>query len=163
MSPPVSVGDRAPEIALAGTGGRTYCLSSCRGATVVLVFYPGDNTAVCTRQLCAYSADLPRFEGLGATMWAISPQGVDSHERFASGSALGMALLADTGREVGRAYGVVGPGGLYRRSVFVVDAQGVVRYAHRGLVGLTFKPGAELLAAVRAAGGGPGATGDAPT
>lgn len=120
---------------------------------MVLVFYPGDNTAVCTRQLCAYSGDLAGFADLGATMWAISPQDVDSHERFAASSGLGMALLADTGREVGRTYGVVGPGGLYRRSVFVLDAQGVLRYVHRGLVGLTFKPSAEVLSAVRAAGG----------
>lgn len=143
------VGDRAPEISLAGTGGRTYTLSERRGQPVVLAFYPGDNTSVCTRQLCSYSADLSEFEGLGAELWAISPQDVASHEAFAASSGLTMPLLADTDREAGRAYGVVGPVGFYRRSVFVIDAEGVIRYAHRAMAGLTFRPSSELLEAVR--------------
>ncbi len=145
------VGDQAPGFSLAGTGGRQYPLDELRGRPAVLVFYPGDDTSVCTRQLCSYSGDMASFDGLGATVWGISPQDVDSHQRFAAKHRLTMPLLADTDKAVGRAYGIVGPGGLYRRSVFVVDAQGAIRHAHRALVGLTYRPTAELLAAVEAA------------
>ncbi|MGH9070696.1 MAG: peroxiredoxin [Acidimicrobiales bacterium] len=143
------VGDLAPEISLPATGGRTYTLSEFRGQPVVLAFYPGDNTAVCTRQLCSYSADLSQFEGLGAALWAISPQDVASHEGFVAKSGLTMPLLADTDKAAGRAYGVLGPAGFYRRSVFVIDSGGVIRYAHRAMAGLTFRPSSDLLEAVR--------------
>jgi peroxiredoxin Q/BCP len=142
------VGDRAPAFSLAGTGGLTYELSSCLGGAVVLVFYPGDGTPVCTRQLCSYSAERSAFDAKGATLWAISPQSVASHDSFAASSSLSMPLLADVDRSVGRAYGVVGPVGFYRRSVFVVDPEGVIAYAHRGYVGLTFLPSSELLGAL---------------
>ncbi len=153
--PAPGVGDRAPAFSLAGTGGVNYELSSCLGGSVVLVFYPGDDTPVCTRQLCSYSAELGSFEAKGSTLWAISPQSVASHDSFAASSGLNMPLLADVDRSVGRAYGVVGPVGFYRRSVFVVDPEGVIAYAHRGYVGLTFRPSSELLSAVgKAATGG---------
>jgi peroxiredoxin Q/BCP len=60
-------------------------------------------------------------------------------------------LLADTDKAVGRSYDILGLGGLYRRSVFVIDAQGQITYAHRSLVGATFRPTSELIAAVQAA------------
>lgn len=150
MAGPV-VGDRATGFSLEGTGGRRYCLDDLRGRPAVLVFYPGDETSVCTRQLCSYSGDMTSFEDLGATVWGISPQDVESHQRFVARHGLTMPLLADTDKAVGRMYGIVGPAGLYRRSVFVVDGAGVVRHAHRALVGLTYRPTAELLAAVEAA------------
>ena len=145
-------GDRAPEFELPGTGGRSYSLAEYRGKPVVLVFYPGDNTAVCTTQLNAYSSDIDRFEDVGAQVLAISPQDVDSHEQFSCRQGgFEFPLLADLDKEVGAAYGVVGPLGFYKRSVFVVDGDGIVRYAHRSAHGLTFKKTDELVAAVRAA------------
>lgn len=146
-------GAQAPDFTLAGTGGRDYTLSAFRGRPVVLVFYPGDDTPVCTAQLRSYTTDVTEFERIGAQVLAISPQGVDSHESFsAKNGGFAFPLLADTDKAVGTAYGILGPMGFYRRSVFVVDAGGVVRYAHRALSGLTFKPTAELVAAVEAAG-----------
>lgn len=142
-------GAEAPGFTLEGTGGRTYRLSDYRGQPVVLVFYPGDETPVCTAQLRSYSSDIGRLDELGAVVLAISPQDVDSHERFAANRGLSMALLSDPDKAVGRAYGVLGPVGFYRRSVFVVDAGGIVRYAHRALAGLSFRPVSELVAAVR--------------
>ena len=148
----LDVGDVAPDFTLPGTGGRAYSLADYRGRPVVLVFYPGDFTPVCTRQLSAYSESFEAFEGLDAQVLALSPQGVDSHERFADGyGGLPFPLLADTDKAVGRAYGVVSPIGFYRRSVFVVDGAGVVRYAHRSRTSLTFRPADELLQAVAAA------------
>lgn len=145
------VGDPAPDFALPGTGGQTYRLSDQRGTPVVLVFYPGDNTAVCTVQLNSYSNDIDAFEGVGATVWGISPQSVESHEEFACKQGFAFPLLADTDKAVGQAYGIVGPLGFYRRSVFVVGRDGTIAYAHRSQLGITFRPSEELIEAVKAA------------
>jgi peroxiredoxin Q/BCP len=147
----LSVGDVAPDFTAPGTGGRDYSLAEFRGRPVVLVFYPGDNTPVCTLQLTSYSADLGQFEDLGALVVGISPQDVCSHEGFATEQGIAFPLLADTDKTVGELYGVLGPMGFYRRSVFVIDAHGIIRYAHRATAGLTFKRTPELIDAVRAA------------
>ena len=147
-----SVGDPAPDFTLAGTpGGRSYSLGDFRDRLAVLVFYPGDDSPTCTTQLASYSADLDQFAGLGAEVVGISPQDVESHERFAAKLGLAFPLLADVDKEVGRAYGLVGPLGFYKRSVFVVDGDGMVRYAHRSPHGLTYRRTDELVQAVEAA------------
>lgn len=144
-----NVGDPAPDFELDGTGGR-FRLSDHRGERVVLLFYPGDNTPVCTTQLNTYSSNIEQFEGLGAQVLAISPQDVDSHEQFScKQGGFKFPLLADIDKAVGKAYSVVGPLGFYKRSVFVVDGQGVIRYCHRSAHGLTYKKTDELLAAVK--------------
>lgn len=151
----VAVGDLAPDFTLPGSDGtvegrRDYTLSKHRGDVVVLVFYPGDNTLVCTRQLNTYTADIDAFESVGAKLLAISPQSVESHEGFISDQGgFAFPLLADGDKAVGRDYGVLGPVGFYRRSVFVIDAEGVIRYRHRGVAGINFRPTAELINAVR--------------
>jgi len=155
----VEVGQPAPDFSLEGVDRssgepvrRTYTLSEHRGAPVVLVFYPGDNTPVCTRQLNAYTEDFDAFAEVGASVLAISPQSVESHDEFScKHGGFAFPLLADTDKAVGEAYGILGPLGFYRRSVFVVDAEGIVRYAHRAVAGLTFRPTSDLVAAVRAA------------
>jgi peroxiredoxin Q/BCP len=149
----IRVGEVAPAFELPGTGGRTYSLADQRGQVTVLAFYPGDDTAVCTVQLNSYNDDLGEFADVGATVWGISPQGVESHERFSAKHGFRFPLLADEGKAVGEAYGILGPLGFYRRSVFVVDGEGIVRYAHRSLVGATYKRTPELVDAVKAAQG----------
>ncbi|MEJ7583165.1 MAG: peroxiredoxin [Acidimicrobiales bacterium] len=149
----IAVGTDAPDFTLPGIEGderRDYTLSSLRGTPVVLVFYPGDDTPVCTRQLNQYSQDIGRFAEVGAQLLAISPQSVQSHEGFAcKQGGFGFPLLADEDKAVGERYGVVGPLGFYRRSVFVIDGAGVVSYLHRALAGVTFRPTDKLVAAVR--------------
>ena len=149
--PAVAVGDTAPDFTLPGTGGRSYTLSEFRGHPVVVVFYPGDNTPVCTKQLNAYTGDIGQFEAVGAQVLAISPQSVDSHEAFSAKHGFKFPLLADADKKVAGQYGTLGPLGYPRRSVFVVDASGIVRYAHRAIAGLTFRPVDELVRAVEAA------------
>ncbi|MGK5534184.1 peroxiredoxin family protein [Streptomyces sp. URMC 129] len=147
MSRSPEVGAPAPDftvpgVVLNGDGGvrrETYTLAEHRGRPLALVFYPGDETPVCTKQLCSYASELDRFRSVGAAVWAISPQGLDSHEAFARRRALGFPLLADTDRAVARAYGVAVPGLGLRRSVFIVDADGVVRWKHVAVLGLTFQ------------------------
>jgi peroxiredoxin Q/BCP len=145
------VGDPAPDFTLQGTGGRSYTLSDYRGQPVVVVFYPGDETPVCTKQLNSYNDDLHRFEDLGAQVLAISPQDLASHERFAGKHSFAFPLLSDDGKVVAGRYGTLGPLGFPRRSVFVVDGSGTIRYAHRAIAGLTFRPADELVDAVRVA------------
>ena len=152
------VGAPAPDFTLAGSdntdaGRRDYSLSEYRGQPVVLVFYPGDSTPVCTRQLNSYTEDIDSFTEAGAQVLAISPQSVASHDDFSCKQGwFAFPLLADTDKAVGEAYGILGPLGFYRRSAFVIDAQGIIRYAHRAVAGLTFRSTEELVAAVKAAG-----------
>jgi peroxiredoxin Q/BCP len=117
----------------------------------VVVFYPGDNTPVCTKQLSSYTADIGAFEGVGAQILAISPQSVESHEAFAAKHHFTFPLLADSDKKVAGSYGTLGPLGFPRRSVFVVDKDGVIRYAHRAVAGLTYRPTDELVRAVKSA------------
>jgi thioredoxin-dependent peroxiredoxin len=151
------VGGPAPGFTLEGTDGtdegrRAYSLEEHRGQVVVLVFYPGDNTPVCTRQLNAYTEEIDRFRDVGAQVLAVSPQTVSSHEEFSCRQGgFAFPLLADPDKAVGEAYGIVGPLGFYRRSAFVIDAEGVVRWAHRAVAGLTFRSTSELVEAIRAA------------
>ncbi|HEY7626458.1 MAG TPA: peroxiredoxin [Ilumatobacteraceae bacterium] len=141
----VGVGDRAPAFRLPSTGGGSVSLDDFTGTPVVLVFYPGDDTPICTRQLNAYNRDLARFEKLDAHVLGISPQGVDSHESFSGKHGFKFPLLADTDKAVAGLYGTLGPLGFPRRSVFIVDRNGVIRYAHRAIAGLTFRPVSELV------------------
>jgi peroxiredoxin Q/BCP len=146
----------APGIELSGDDASQgeYTLSQQLGKPVVLAFYPGDNTAVCTRQLCSYTSGLESFTNFDATVWAISPQGLASHEAFARKYKLAFPLLADEGLTVARKYGITLGGAGLRRSVFVIDADGVLRWKHVTLVGLTFPSAAtiaEQLASLRKA------------
>jgi thioredoxin-dependent peroxiredoxin len=149
--PVPAVGDKAPDFTLLGTGGETFALAEQRGRPVVLVFYPGDDTPVCTVQLKSYNDDLGQFTELGATLWAISPQSVKSHDDFSGRHDFGFPLLADEDKATFKAYSCLGPLGFPRRSIFVIDREGIVRYAHRATAGMTFKKTAELVEAVKTA------------
>lgn len=144
----LAIGDLAPDFCLQGTGGVTYRLRDLEGQPVVLAFYPEDYSPVCTTQLRAYSARIDDFSSYGAIMLGLSPQSLASHESFARRMHLAFPLLADTDREVARAYGVLGPLGFYRRSIFVLDKAQRVRYKHISRAGLTFRTSEELLEAV---------------
>jgi peroxiredoxin Q/BCP len=146
----VGVGDKAPGFTLPGTGGREYRLEDYAGQPVVLVFYPGDDTPVCTKQLNTYNDGLDQFTNLGAQVLAISAQDVTSHERFAGKHGFAFPLLADADKAVAASYGTLGPIGFPRRSVFIVDGEGVIRYAHRAIAGLTYRPVSELIDALKA-------------
>jgi thioredoxin-dependent peroxiredoxin len=146
-----AIGAPAPDFTLPGlrvqAGVRTddeYTLSAQIGRTVVLAFYPADASPVCTSQLCSYQTELDEFLDLGALVWGISPQGLDSHESFARGSSLSFPLLSDAGGEVVRDYGVHAPAIGVRRSVFLVGPDGVVRWRNVGIVGVRF-PKADVI------------------
>ena len=152
MSSP-AVGVLAPAFTLDGVAGgqrQSFSLAGAHGAPLVLAFYPGDDTMTCTKQLCSYQDDLSRLTGLGAALWGISAQDVDSHERFAAKRALTFPLLADPDRQVIRAYGADGPLGRTKRAVFVLDSAGVVRWSHVSLGLLGYQDAQTLARAVAA-------------
>lgn len=144
----------APTFALDGIDGATlltgrWSLEQLRGRPVVLVFYPADNSPICTLQLRTYTDDFAAFAEVDAQVLAISPQSVESHRAFAeTNGGFAFPLLSDEGREVGERYGVLGPVGFYRRSVVVIDGAGIVHWAHRATAGLTFRPVDELVGVV---------------
>ncbi len=142
----ISIGDRAPDFTLPGTSGSTYSLADFAGQPLVLVFYPGDDTPVCTRQLNSYNEGVDQFADLDAQVVAISAQDVASHDAFSDKHGFQFPLLADVDKEVAGRYGTLGPLGFPRRSIFIIDADGIVRYAHRAIAGLTFRPVKELVA-----------------
>jgi thioredoxin-dependent peroxiredoxin len=153
----LAVGDVAPDFSLPGTSHEAadsalYSLSDFGGQRVVLVFYPADNSPVCTSQLNAYTRDIEDFDHLRAQVLAISPQDVATHLAFsAKHGGFKFPLLSDVDKSVGQKYGVVGPLGFYRRSVVVVDSVGQVAYVQRSITGLTYKSSDELVKAVEAA------------
>jgi len=150
----VDVGDAAPDFELSGTEGATFKLSDHRGKNVVLAFYPGDATTVCTKQFCSYRDNADKLDGLDAEVVGISPQSVESHERWVEEQELNVPLLADEDLAVSKSYGVTGwlgplarftelketPGGRYvMRAIFVVDRDGIVRYRHVSRTGSTYQ------------------------
>jgi peroxiredoxin Q/BCP len=150
MAKGVQVGESAPEFELPGTEG-PFRLSEHRGERVVLLFYPGDNTLVCTKQFCSYRDRAEDFAALDATVVGISAQSLDSHRGFVEKHGLTVPLLADVDKSVARAYGAVTPGlGTTKRAVIVIDEQGVVRHRHDHLLGLDYQSVDELKRALDA-------------
>jgi thioredoxin-dependent peroxiredoxin len=131
-------GDPAPDFELAGTGG-TFRLSDHRGERVVLLFYPGDETPVCTRQFCSYRDRADEMAALDATVVGISAGSLDSHESFHDHHGLTVPLLSDPDKSVAKSYGVTAPAVGVRRAVIVIDDAGVVRYRHVHALGLAFQ------------------------
>jgi thioredoxin-dependent peroxiredoxin len=131
-------GDPAPDFELEGTDG-TFKLSDQRGRKVVLLFYPGDFTPVCTRQFCSYAERADDFDTLDAVVVGISSQDLDRHKDFKEMHGIPVPLLADTDKAVAKAYGVASPIRGTRRAVIIVDEQG--RIAHRFVhtLGLDFQ------------------------
>lgn len=152
------VGAEAPDFELDGVHGRTgerrrWTLSEFRGRPVVLLFYPGDSSPVCRRQLGEYTRGISAFESLDAQVLALSHQSVDSHLTFSDRSGgFAFPMLADEDKAVARSYGVLGLLDLYRRCTFVVDGDGRIAYAHRYVgPGLGYRPVEELVDAVATA------------
>ncbi len=144
------VGDKAPDFTKPWTGEGEFTLSALRGKWVVLAFYPGDETSVCTKQFCEYRDNKQRIEGLDAEMVGICPQSVSSHESFITNHDLSLPLVADEGLEVAEAYGIkLGPS--LRRSVFIVDPGGRIAYRDTKLLGLSFTDSAAIKAALEQA------------
>jgi thioredoxin-dependent peroxiredoxin len=149
------VGEQAPDFELPGTDG-PFKLSEHRGERVVLLFYPGDNTLVCTKQFCSYRDRAQDFAALNATVVGISSQDLDSHRGFTEKHGLTVPLLADVDKAVAKAYNAYGRSGT-KRAAIVIDEQGVVRHRHDHLLGLDYQSVDDLRQTLGALGEGPSA------
>jgi peroxiredoxin Q/BCP len=147
MAKTPGVGEQAPDFELAGTDG-TFRLSDHRGERVVLLFYPGDETMVCTKQFCSYRDRAEDFAALDATVVGISSQDLDSHAAFTAKHSLNVPLLADTDSAVAKAYSAHAGRLGTKRAVIVIDEQGVVRDRHDHLLGLDYQSVDELKSAL---------------
>ena len=143
MTPVAEVGKPAPDFTLEGTDG-LFTLSEHRGERVVLLFYTMDRGSVCARQFRSYSLNQTALDELGATVVGINGQGLESHRRFQRRDAIPIPLLSDPGLAVASAYGAAVPVVGTRRSVMVVDGQGVLRHRHVHTVGISFATVADL-------------------
>jgi len=152
MSNNLSVNEPAPDFTLKDGNGNDWRLSDQRGKVVVLLFYPGDETPVCTRQMCSVRDRWEDYTATGAEVVGISTNTVESHKSFAENHNLPLRLLADVDRKVADMYGAQSliPGKV-ARSVFVIDAQGVIRYRDVRPLGLFRPKDDETIKAIRAA------------
>ena len=156
MAKTPQVGEQAPDIELEGTDG-PFKLSDHRGERVVLLFYPGDNTMVCTKQFCSYRDRAGDFAALNATVVGISSQDLASHEAFSAKHALTVPLLADVDKDVARKYDAFSSRLGVKRAVIVIDEQGIVRHRHDHLLGLDYQSVDELKAVLGALPSAPAA------
>jgi peroxiredoxin len=125
----LTTGQQAPLFQLPDDQGGQFSLSSRRGSRVLLVFYPGDNTPVCTRQLCDYRDGIEAFSELGVEVVGISADDGDSHTSFRTKHKLPFVLLSDPDLQVAASYGCKGMLGM-KRGIFLVDEAGLLQYIH---------------------------------
>jgi len=134
------VGDAAPDFHLTDGEGNAWSLNANRGTVVVLLFYPGDETPICTRQMCSVRDRWQDYATTGAEVVGISTDSVESHKMFADHHDLPLRLLSDAKGDVAKLYGAQSliPGKV-ARSVFVIDAAGTIRHRDVRPLGL-FRP-----------------------
>ncbi len=147
-----SLGTEAPDFTLPDGAGKAWTLSQQRGKVVVLLFYPGDETPICTRQMCSVRDRWADYQATGAEVVGISADSVDSHQKFASNHELPLRLLSDADQSVANLYGARSliPGKV-ARSVFVIDANGIIRHRKVQPLGLFRPKDDEVLGAIHAA------------
>jgi peroxiredoxin Q/BCP len=142
------IGEIAPDFTLRGPDG-SFTLSEHRGERVVLLFYPGDDTTVCTKQFCSYRDAGEEIAGLDATLVGISTQDAASKEAFKAKHGLTTQLLADADGAVSTTYGVYAKRlKMAKRTVFIIDEDGTVAHRHANFVSLSFDDVADLKAAL---------------
>jgi peroxiredoxin Q/BCP len=140
----LQVNDKAPEFSLKDEHERSFSLASHRGERLLLVFYPGDNTPVCTLQLCDYRDGVEAFAGMGVQVVGISSDTAGSHRKFKAKYNLPFILLTDADLETAERYDSKGLMGM-KRSVFLIDEEGVIRYKHIESLALFRRTRDELL------------------
>ena len=102
----LKIGDKAPDFCLPNQDEEEVCLRDLQGSWVVLYFYPKDNTPGCTTEACDFTAAMPDFSKLGATILGVSPDSPKKHRNFIEKKELSITLLSDEDKEVLQAYGV---------------------------------------------------------
>jgi thioredoxin-dependent peroxiredoxin len=145
-----NVGSTAPDFELKDSDGQTWRLSDKRGKVVALIFYPRDETPVCTKQMCSIRDRWPDYQDTGAEVVGISVGSVDSHKKFVEHHGLPQRLLADDRGEVTRLLNVRSMFGGSQRAVIVIDEKGVIRY-RKSVIPLFRPEDDEVINAIRGA------------
>ena len=151
----LKVGDKAPDFTLPSDGGGSASLAQLKGKSVVLYFYPKDDTSGCTAEAIAFNQNAKSFKSAGAVVLGVSKDSPTSHDKFKSKYDLGLTLASDEDTKIAQAYGVWVEKSMYgrrymgmERATFLIDGKGVIRQIWRKVK----VPGhaAEVLAAVKA-------------
>ena len=152
MSNKLNLNEPAPDFTLKDGDAREWRLADQRGKVVVLLFYPGDETPVCTRQMCSVRDRWADYQATSAEVVGISSDSVDSHRKFAEHHDLPLRLLSDADGQVSKLYGArsLVPGKV-ARSVFVIDAEGILRYQDVRPLGLLKPKDNVIISAIREA------------
>jgi peroxiredoxin Q/BCP len=148
----VKEGSPAPDFSLRDGNGANWRLADHRGKVVVLLFYPGDETPICTRQMCSVRDRWEDYAATGAEVVGVSTNTAESHKNFAEHHDLPLRLLADVDRKVADLYGALSliPGKV-ARSVFVIAADGVIKYRDVRPLGLFRPKDDDIIQAIRKA------------
>lgn len=130
FSEPLRIGERAPDFALQDQDGNSVSLASLTGKNIVLVFYPADETLVCTKQLCEFRDSWALAQEKDAVVFGVNPAGAERHASFRSHHQFPFPLLVDSGQEVASRYHASGL--IVKRTVYLIGKSGKIRYARRG-------------------------------
>ena len=148
----MNIGDTAPDFTLTDGSGNDWTLSDHKGKTIVLMFYPGDDTPVCTKEMCSVRDHWSDYQATGAEVVGISTDSVESHDKFSTKYELPLKLLSDSQGKVRDLYGAKSliPGRT-GRAEFVIDQNGKLTYQKVRPIGLFRPSDDEVLAAIKAA------------
>jgi peroxiredoxin Q/BCP len=130
-SKPLPAGTPAPEFSAQDDSGRTITLSSLRGRNVILVFYPGDDTPGCTKQLCDFRDRWEQLRSQGVEVFGVNPQSAAKHTKFRNKFNFPFPLIVDDGRRIAKLYNAHGP--IIKRTVYLIGPDGVIRFSRRGM------------------------------
>jgi peroxiredoxin Q/BCP len=130
FSEPLAVGQDAPDFTLRDQDGNSVSLRELRGKNVILVFYPADETTLCTKQLCEFRDGWALAQSKDAVVFGINPANEAKHSRFRAHHSFPFQLLADPGQRVGADYFTKGL--IVKRTVYLIGKTGKIRYAKRG-------------------------------
>jgi peroxiredoxin Q/BCP len=129
-SDPLPPGAPAPDFSLSDDSGSIVTLSALRGKSVVLIFYPGDDTPGCTKQLCEFRDSWEGAKSRGVSVFGISPQSAQSHTKFREKFHFPFPLLVDRGQKVAALYNAKGL--IVKRTVYLIGPDGAIRFSRRG-------------------------------
>jgi peroxiredoxin Q/BCP len=130
FSDPLTVGTKAPDFTAPDDQGHVVKLAALKGKNVVLVFYPGDDTSVCTAQLCEFRDNWQRAGSHNTVVYGVNPAGSKSHEKFREKYQLPFPLIVDQGQKLAELYHANGL--IVKRTVYLIGTDGVIRYGKRG-------------------------------
>ena len=142
FSDPLPTGTPAPDFTALDDSGRSVTLSALRGRNVVLVFYPGDDTPGCTKQLCQFRDDWSEATARNVEVLGVNPQSAQKHRRFRDKFSFPVPLLVDAGQKIGALYHANGL--IVKRTVYLIGPDGTILFSRRGMPSPS-----EVLAAAR--------------